>query len=166
MSQRRGRETALDMIRTLAIVIAVVVPLWFFGQASNSDKATIRPVDPSSALKGFQLDTGAPVPTTPSGWVVTVARGDVGQVRIGYVVSKERYTEFSGGSGPTFLEDTTGKGKDRAALTINGTVWHLYVSADGHESLVRTIGKVTEVVGGIREDVTQAELRALAATVR
>ncbi|MCW2545277.1 MAG: hypothetical protein JWM40_2829, partial [Frankiales bacterium] len=127
MSQRRGRETALDMVRTLAIVFAVVLPLWFFGQASSSDKATIRPVDPSTALKGFSIDTGAPVPTTPSGWTVTVARGDVGQVRIGYVVG-EHYTEFTAGSGPTFVEDVTDKGRDKGALTINGVVWRDYLN--------------------------------------
>jgi hypothetical protein len=165
LSKRRGRETALDMLRTLAIVLLVVVPLWYFGQASKGDKASIRPVDPTTALKGFAIDTGAPIPTTPTGWTVTVARGEVGQVRIGYVTG-EHYTEFTGGSGPTFVEDVTGKGTDRGPLNIKGVVWRDYVNAAGQESLVRQIGKVTEIVGGLREDVTQAQLRVLAATIR
>lgn len=165
MSERRGRETALDMLRTLAVVLAVVIPLAFFGQASRSDKARIRPVDPTEALQGFARDTGAPVPVTPNGWVVTVARGDVGSVRVGYVIG-DHYTEFAGGSGGSFVEDMTGKGRDQGPVRVGTAVWRDYLSADGHESLVRTIGRVTEVVGGVREDVSAAQLRELAAAVR
>jgi hypothetical protein len=165
MSGKRGRETALDMIRTLGIILVVVLPLWYFGQASNSDKARIRAVDATAALQAFHAETRAPVPTTPAGWTVTVARGDVGQVRVGYVIG-EHYTEFIGGSGPTFLEDITGKATDRGPLSVGGVVWRDYLNAEGKESLVRTVGKVTVVVGGIRENVTQPELRTLAATVR
>ncbi len=168
MSGKRGRETALDMIRTLGIVLAVVIPLAYFGQASKSDKARIRPVDPTAALQGFHAETKAPVPGTPAGWTVTVARGEVGQVRIGYVIG-EHYTEFIGGSGGTFLEDVTGKATDRGPIRVGSEVWRDYVSADGRESLVRTAGTagtVSLVVGGIREDVTQAQLKMLAATVR
>ncbi|MCU1587093.1 MAG: hypothetical protein JWN31_586 [Frankiales bacterium] len=165
MSGKRGRETALDMVRTLGIVMAVVIPLWYFGQASESDKARIRAVDPAPALQDFHAETNAPVPTTPAGWTVTVARGDVGQVRIGYVVG-EHYTEFIGGSGPTFLADITGKATDRGPLPVAGQVWRDYVNAAGQESLVRRLGKVTLVIGGIREDVTKPQLTALAATVR
>jgi hypothetical protein len=165
MSKKRGRETALDMLRTLAVVFAVVLPLWYFGQASQSDKAKIRPVDPTEALAAFHAETDAPVPTTPEGWTVTVARGDVGEVRVGYVIG-EHYTEFNGGSGATYLEDVTGKGRDRGPVSAGGAVWRYYVSADGRESLVRVVGRTTLVVGGVREDVTQAQLTVLAATVR
>lgn len=164
-AKRRGRETALDMIRTLVIVFAVVFPLWFFGQASPSDSKAIRPVDPASALKGFAQDTGAPVPTTPEGWVVNVATGSPGTVRVGYVIGDD-YTEFVGGRGPTYLADVTGKGQDKGPVDVNGVVWRDYVSADGHQSLVRVVKGVTLVVGGIREDVTLEQLKTLAATVR
>lgn len=166
MSGQRGRETALDMIRTLGVVLAVVIPLWYFGQASHSDKARIRAVDPTAAVQAFAAETKAPVPQgTPAGWTVTVARGDVGQVRIGYVIG-EHYTEFLGGSGPTFLADSTGKAADKGPVSVGDVVWRDYVNAAGKESLVRTLGKVTLVVGGIREDVTKSQLTTLAATVR
>ena len=164
-AKRRGRETALDMLRTLAIIFAVVLPLWFFGQASPSDSKRIRPVDPTEALHDFAADTGAPIPTTPAGWVVNVATGTRGTIRVGYVIG-EHFTEFAGGSGPAFLEDATGKGTDHGPVEVSGVSWRDYLSDDGHESLVRTVRGVTLVVGGVREDVTQAELTKLAATVR
>ena len=84
--KRRGRETALDMLRSLGVVFLLVVPLWFFGQASPSDSKRIRPIDPSEALRAFVSDTRGPVPTTPAGWVPNVQSLDGGVVRVGYVV--------------------------------------------------------------------------------
>ena len=162
---RRGRETALDMLRTLAIVLAVVIPVWYFGQASPSDVKRIRPVDPSTALHDFVADTGAPVPTAPPGWIVNVATGSRGQVRIGYVIGNH-YTEFAGGSGEMFVQDATGKGQDRGPVVVDGITWRDYVSADGHQSLVRMAGRTALVVGGVREDVTLSQLKTLAAAVR
>lgn len=164
--KKRGRETALDMIRSLAIVFALVVPLWFLGQASPGDGKRIRPVDPAPALQGFARDTGTAVPSgTPAGWVVNVARAESGGVRIGYVVG-EQYTEFVAGRGETFLDDITGKGKEQGGVDVNGVPWRVLISAEGQESLVRTAGAYTLVVGGVRESVARAQLKTLAATVR
>lgn len=165
-AKRRGRETALDMIRTLAIIFAVVLPLWYFGQASPEDSKRIRPVDATSALTAFARDTGAPIPrSTPPGWVVNVATGSDGDVRIGYVIGDD-YTEFAAGSGPTYLEDTTGKGVDKGPVRVGDVVWRDYRSPDGQQSLVRVVGRTTLVVGGVREDVSLEQLKTLAAVVR
>jgi hypothetical protein len=162
---RRGRETALDMLRTLAVVFVLVVPLWFFGQASPDDSKRIRPVDPTEALQAFAKETGGPLPSTPSGWVVNVKDYRAGVVRVGYVLG-EHYTEFQGSTGTAFLEDATGKGKPVGTVDVAGTPWQSWESQDGHTSLVRTVGSVTVLVGGVRENATQAELEQLAATVR
>ena len=163
--KKRGRENALDMIRSLAVVFLLVVPLWYFGQASPSDSKRIRPVDPTIALKDFTAETGGPVPTTPTGWVVNVRAYDNDVVRVGYVLG-EHYAEFQGSGSTGFVEDATGKGKPTQAVDIEGVTWQEYVSADGHESLVRTVGRATVLIGGVREDATLAELKTLAATVR
>ena len=161
---RRGRETALDMVRTLGVVFALVVPLWFFGQASPSDSKAIRPVDPAPALKDFVQDTGAPVPSTPAGWVANVTAYDNGAVRIGYV-RKDSYAEFAGSKAPGFLEEYAGKGSVDGTVDVDGVRWQHFVS-DKHQSLVRTVGGVTLLVGGVRETATLDELKELAATVR
>ncbi|MGZ6792681.1 MAG: DUF4245 family protein [Mycobacteriales bacterium] len=163
--KRRGRETALDMLRSLGVVFLLVVPLWFFGQASPGDSKRIRPVDPSEALKAFASDTRGPVPTTPAGWVPNVQSLDGGVVRVGYVVGG-RYLEFSGAQGTDFLEGATGRAKPVGTVDVQGTPWQDWTSPDGHESLVRTVGRVTVLVGGVRETATRAELVELAATVR
>jgi hypothetical protein len=163
--KKRGRENALDMVRSLAVVFLVVIPLWFFGQSSPGDSKSFRPIDPTPALHDFATDSGGPVPHTPSGWRVNVQAYDAGVVRVGYVVG-EHYAEFFGGVGPGFLGDATGKGKQVSTVQINGATWAIYESADAHESLVRSVGKATVLVGGIRETATQDELQALAATIR
>lgn len=163
--KKRGRETALDMVRSLAVVFLLVIPLWFFGQSSPDDSKKIRPVDPAGALRAFAVDTGGPVPSTPAGWTVNVRSYEDGVVRVGYVVG-EHYLEFSGARGRTFLDAATGKAKPGSSVNVAGVTWREYRSADGHESLVHTVGNVTVLVGGIREDASLDELKMLAATVR
>ena len=162
---RRGRETALDMVRTLAVVFALVVPLWYFGQASPGDSKDIRPVDPAPALKAFVQDTGAPVASAPSGWTVNVSTYDGTAVRVGFV-RDDSYAEFSGSKAPGFLEDYAGKGSVEGTVDVAGVTWQRYVSTDDHESLVRTVDGVTVLVGGLRETASGDELEELAATVR
>jgi hypothetical protein len=161
----RGRETALDMLRSLGVVFLLVVPLWFFGQASPGDSKRIRPVDPSAALAAFVADTKGPVPATPARWTPNVQAYDSGVVRVGYVVG-DHYLEFSGAVGTEFLADATGKAKQVGTVDVGGTAWQDWKSADGHESLVRAAGPVTVMVGGVREDASLDELKELAATVR
>jgi hypothetical protein len=163
--RKRGRETALDMVRSLAVVFLLVLPMWYFGQSSPGDSKRIRPVDPAPALAAYRADTGGPVPHTPKGWVVNVARYDAGVVRVGFVVG-DHYTEFSAGSAPTFLETAAGKGSVLGTVHVGGQVWQRYASTDGHESLLRMAGGTRLLVGGIREDVSLEQLETLAATVR
>ncbi len=163
--KKRGRESALDMVRSLAVVFLLVIPLWFFGQASPSNSKRIRPVDAAPALFDFAADTHGPVPTTPAGWVVNVRAYEGGVVRVGYVVG-EHYLEFSGARGTTFLDDATGKARQIGTVNVGSVKWRDFVSPDGHESLVRTVGEVTVLVGGVRAQASQDELEKLAATVR
>ena len=162
--KRRGRETVLDMVRSLGVVFLLVIPLWFFGQASPQDSKRIRPVDPADALHAFAQDTHGPVPHTPGGWVVNVARYEGSTVRIGYVVG-DHYAEFAGANGTAFLAEESGKATPIGVVDVKGVSWQDLRSADGHESLVRTVGGVTVLVGGVRENASSTELRTLAATV-
>lgn len=164
---RRGRETALDMVRTLAVVFALVIPLWFFGQSSPGDEQRIRPVDPTSALQGFVQDTGGPVPSrTPDGWTPTVrdVLSTPGVTRVGYVRG-DSYVEFAGGRGTDWLKELTGKGNPVGTIDVAGTAWRDYRAADGAQSLVLTRGGVTVLVGGVRESASLDELLVFARLV-
>lgn len=164
-ASRRGRETALDMLRTLGVVFLLVIPLWFFGQASPGDGKRIRAIDPTEALRSFATDTGAPVASTPAGWIPNVATYSGGVLRVGFVDGNS-YAEFTGGSGPMFLETYAGKGSVDGTVDVAGVSWQKYSSTDGHGSLVREVRGQTLLVGGIREDASDAQLAELAATVR
>jgi hypothetical protein len=165
--KRRGRETALDMVRTLALVFAVVLPLWFFGQASPGDSKRIRPVDPAAAYAAFVADTHGPVPSsTPPRWTCTVREYSTGGVlRVGYVLH-DSYVEFSGARGTAFLVDATGNASRVGSLDVGGTAWESWKNASGAQSLVLRRGDVTVLVGGVRETASQAELETFARLVR
>jgi hypothetical protein len=167
-AQKRGRETALDMLRTLAVVFALVVPMWFFGRSSPSDEQRIRPVDPSGAYVAFAQDTGGPVVTrTPDGWTPTVRdlATSPGVVRVGYVHG-DHYLEFLGSKGTDFLDEATGKATEVGTVTVGSVQWRDYRDDAGAQSLVLTRAGVTVVIGGVRETASQAELVELAALVR
>lgn len=167
-SKNRGRETALDMVRTLAVVFALVVPMWFFGRSSPGDEQAIRPVDPSGAYAAFVQDTGGPVPSgTPAGWTATVRDLATvpGVTRVGYVRG-DSYVEFVGGRGAEFLDDATGQAAPVGTIDIGGVAWRDFRGAEGRQSLVLTRAGATVVVGGVRESATEDELVAFARLVR
>ena len=168
--KRRGREGVTDMVRSLGIVMMLVVSLWFFGQASPSDRHPLRVVDARSQYTDFtRAHPGVPVPATPpAGWITNVATYDATTqlLRVGYVISRTAYTEFAAGAGPSFIADQTGRGATVGPLTIAGVVWQHVRSADERDALVREVRGVSLVVGGVREKASLAELSQLAAAVR
>jgi hypothetical protein len=161
---RRGRETVLDMIRTLAVVFALVIPLWFFGQASPSDKKDIRPVDPTATYQAFSSSTGGPTPSTPEGWTPNVQAYEGDVARVGFVRG-EHYMEWQGATGTGWLVDATGKGKQVGTVTVGGAEWQRWEDGDEHVSLVRAFEKATVLVGGVRENAPLDELQSHAATL-
>ena len=99
------------MLRTLAVVFALVLPLWFFGRSSPGDEQAIRPVDPTDAYAAFVEATHGPVlRSTPAGWTCTVRafEPEAGVLRVGYV-RDDSYLEVSGAEGTSFLADATGR---------------------------------------------------------
>lgn len=161
---KRGRETALDMVRTLAVVFALVLPLWFFGRSSPGDEQAIRPLDPAPAYAAWVEDTGGPVLRAPAGWTCTVRAYDGGVLRVGYV-HDDSYAELSGAKGSAFLAEATGQAAPQGTVSVNGVAWQDYRAASGAQSLVLTRGDVTVLVGGVRETASTAELVALAERV-
>lgn len=168
--KKRGRETAGDMIRSLLVVFALVVPLWFLAQPPKSDSQTLRVVDPTADVSAFRAAApGVPTPTTPAGWKPTSSTPDLpASLRIGYVVPGEQYAEYAASTGAAgaFLPGITGNGSRVGSFTVGGTDWQLWRDGDGHTSLVQTLPAGTVVVGGVRETASLDQLRTLALTVR
>jgi len=156
------------MVRTLAIVFALVLPMYLFHQGGPGSRRHIRPVDPAEVYALAAKDFGAPVPSaTPRGWTCTVRDTDTtpGVARVGYVVG-DHYVEFVASTGDGFLLEATGKARPVGTVDVGGVAWQDYQNNDGAESLVLRRGTATVLVGGVRETATRAELQTLAAAVR
>ena len=165
--KKRGTETVLDMVRTLAVVFAVVLPLWFFGQASPGDSKRIRPVDPAEDYSAFAADTHGPVLTAaPPHWTCNVRDYTTGGVlRVGYVLD-HRYLEVSGALGTSFLTDETGHASKVGTVDVSGTTWESWKNGAGAQSLVLRRGDVTVLVGGVRETASESDLETFARLMR
>ena len=166
--KRRGRETVFDMVRTLVVVFALVLPMYLFHQGGPDSRKHVRAVDPTEVFALASRDLGVPVVTAaPKGWTCTVrdTATTEGVARVGYVVG-DHYVEWAAGKGEQFLLDQTGKADRVGTDVVSGTTWQLYRDDAGAESLVLQRRGATLVLGGVRETVTRAELETLAAAVR
>ena len=165
--RKRGREAAGDMVRSLGIVLAIVLFVWFFARPPHSDEKKLRVVDPSSDVQGFTAAVpGAVVPRAmPATWKQTVSRyePDAAQLRLGWVTPADHYAEYAATARPTraFLADITGGARPADQVDIDGTSWTQY-RKNGATSLVHVFGTTTVVLGTLRDTATLDELRLLA----
>lgn len=173
-ARKRGRETAADMIRSLGLVLLLVLFAFWLAQPPDSDKAEVRVIDPATETRSFtQAAPGAVVPgPLPAGWRPTVAAFQPGppRLRIGFNTPAGEYAEFlafavAPGQAPGFVDEATGEARSLGDLTLAGATWEQRRDEDGSLSLVRRVGDVTVVVGGVRATTTLVELEALAAAV-
>src|SRR3954464_5691970 len=165
--RKRGREAAGDMVRSLGIVLAIVLFVWFFARPPHSDEKKIRVVDPTSDLQGFSRAVpGAVVPRSmPADWQSTVStyQPEAEQLRLGWVTPAGHYAEYAATARPTkrFVADITGDATRAEAVDIDGTSWTQY-RKDRAISLVHVFGATTVVLGTLRDTATLDELRVLA----
>jgi len=169
--KKRGRETAGDMVRSLGLVLAGVVVVFFFAQPPDSDIERLRPVDAAGDISAFRAD--APAAAVPEGlperWVSTVSllTGEPRALRIGYNTPTGAYAEYAASTAPAagLVEDLTGRGERLDPVDVGGASWEQYRDSDGSLSLVRAYGPVTVVVGTLRATAPLSELRVLAGSL-
>jgi hypothetical protein len=165
--KKRGREAAGDMVRSLGIVLAIVLFVWFFARPPHSDEKKIRVVDSASDVQAFTSAVhGAVVPRAmPADWKQTVSRydPDAELLRLGWVTPAGHYIEYAGTARPTqaFLADITGEAPKSEPVAIDDTTWTQY-RKDDTISLVHAFGPATVVLGTLRDTATLDELRLLA----
>ena len=170
--RKHGRETAADMLRTLAVIMLLVVPMWFLAQPPDSDEQRIRVVDPSADLAAFQTEVPqAPVPVAlPETWRATSStlQQEPDALRVGYVTPQGEYAEFAASTAEPdeYLTEMTGaKSAALDDVQVDGVAWEQYRDADGSLSLVRSYGPAVVVIGSLRSSADLAELRTLAASL-
>ena len=169
--KKRGRETAGDMIRSLAVIMVLVLMMWWLAQPPDEDEQPLRTVDPSADVAAFTADApSVPVPTgLPEQWRPTSSTLGAGSLRIGWVTPDGEYAEYAASSQPAeeFLPEIAGtKAEQVEPLQVDGEAWEQYREADGSVSLVRSYGSTLVVVGTKRATADVAELELLAGSLR
>jgi hypothetical protein len=170
-AKKRGRETAVDMLRSLALVLLVVIPIWFLAQPPDSAEQRIRVVDQAPDVAAWRTTADpAPVPAElPDGWRPTVGQftPEPPRLRLGWNTPDGAYAEFAAttGAAARFVEELTGASTSTGTVDVDGAAWQRYEDDDGSVSLVRSYGEVTVVVGTRRTTASLDELLVLAAGV-
>lgn len=169
-TRARGRENVRDMVLSLAVCVAVIVPVWFLGQPAPSDSKALRVVETADDIAAFRTAApGVAVPgPLPTAWRATSSTLEQGRLRIGWVTPDDGYVEYAAQAGPPgeFVPEQTGRGTPATALTVGGRRFTVYRNGDGHTSLVVERPAGTVVLGGLRETAEDDELAELAQALR
>lgn len=155
----RLRQTAMDMIRSLALVLAAVAVILIITHRPQPD--AVKPVNVTPLLTVARAQAGYPVlvateaeyvPTSVR-WEPTEQTDKVPVWHVGYVTPDTQYVSIdqTASTAPGFIADSTIKGIAGDAVTIDGTAWQKYESTGEtgtRRSLVLVGPKGTTVVSG------------------
>jgi Protein of unknown function (DUF4245) len=173
---KRGRQSATDMLRSLAVVAGVVaVTLVFVPGLLHPGKSQRFPASSyTDDVAGFRQLSGRPALSPsglPSGWTANAASltGAAGtaHLHIGWATPGAHYAGLEESVAPAsrFVPTVLGAGLDDVSghVDLGGVTWRTLTSARGEYSLFATRHGVTAVVTGSAPD---AQLRTLAALLR
>lgn len=165
------RQTVGDMIRSMAVVLAVVFVIVLL--AWRPAPEAVKVVDPGPAIARAVGD-GAFAVSAPTSlddaWRVTSARwertaesGDADVLHLGYVTPADAYAQVTQSTAGTerYLDEQTGSGEPAGEQVVDGEPWQRFASAD-RRSLVRTDGRSVTIVSGSAD---WDEIAALAASL-
>jgi hypothetical protein len=155
--KKRGTEVISDMLRSLAVVGIVIVPLWLL--IPHHAKQTVTRIDYSTALSQARRLSTHPVlapAALPSGWTATsvsLAGGNGKPIvfHIGFVTPAGDYAaiEESDGPQPGYLVTLLGNTpKGLGDVRVGALAWRSLRGADGRVALVRPSTPPTVVVTG------------------
>ena len=159
------KQTVGDMVRSMAVVLAVVGALLLVTWRPDPDPVRVVDIDPLVIVATAQADYPIVVPTLPGlrptsvRWEPTEESGEIAVWHVGYVTEGDQYLEItqSTASDPLFLERETGNGEISGLIEIDGQQWQ-YFTADTGNSLVGLLGGVTTIIQGTgtESELTQA----------
>lgn len=158
------KQTVGDMIRSMAVVLAVVGALLLVTWRPDPDPVRVVDIDPLVIVASAQADYPVLVPTlvglrpTSVRWEPTDESGDIAVWHVGYVTEGDQYLEItqSIASDPLFLQKETGNGEIIAVVDIDGQQWQ-YFTAESGDSLVGVVDGVTTIIQGTGTELELTE---------
>lgn len=168
----RGRETAGDMVRSLAAVLVLVGVVVAFNVADQPDPV-VRDINYSAALAQARgqatYDVLAPEPL-PAGWRATSARtdasGDGLTWHLGLVTGSGDYAAVEQTDGPraAFVRQFADDAEPAGTVSLGGATWRRLEGGDPEpRALLRTDSGVTTLVAG---SASWADLDRVARTLQ
>ena len=152
----RMRQTVGDMIRSMAVVLALVFVIVLLAWRPSPE--AVKVVDPAPAIaraeSGAEFAVAAPV-ALADGWRVTSARwepttesGSEPVLHLGYVTPADEYAQVTQSTvdSARYLDEQTGRGRPAGEQAVDGVTW-LRFEGEERRSLVRADGTSVEPVG-------------------
>lgn len=151
----RMRQTVGDMVRSMAVVLAVVAAILLVTWRPQPDPVREVPVEPVLLIAQTQASFDVLLPdqqglrATSVRWEPTEESGGERVWHVGFVTPEEEYLQVSQSTAasPQFLLEQTANGEPVGSVSIDGQQWQQF-SYDGRNSLVALDGGVTTVVSG------------------
>jgi hypothetical protein len=170
----RSSRTAMDMVRSMAVVLGFIAAIWLLSLVSRHHVTDpVQPVDYASQL-AVARDTApyrvlAPR-SLPSGWEATSvdAEGDSTQFtwHLGFLIDRANYVglEQSNTDSALYVSQTIGEDTPDGRQDIGGVSWRRLIDQNsGDHSLVRVTPADTTIVTGT---LSYAGLADFIATLR
>ena len=142
VQRKRGRETALDMVRSMAVMAAFVGFILLITWRPLPDANPIKPIDAFSAAKAAQSRAEFPLllMKLPGGWNATSARLEKAPNdntkhvwHIGYVTDTGNYfavEQTDTALREAFVKANTSGPKEANPLRLETTTWSVYPASD------------------------------------
>lgn len=162
------RKTAFDMLRSMAVVLALVFVIVLLAWRPLPEE--VRVIDPVPVIDAaaMQADFTVQVPEgldeqwrpTSARWEPTQESGDLPVLHIGYVTPSDQYAQLSQSreASEQYLGEQTSGGAPVGTREVDGIVWQEWQAPD-RLSLVQIEDGVTTIVSGTG---TVAELESMA----
>jgi hypothetical protein len=172
MDKKRGTEVVGDMLRSLAVVIVVIIPLWLLIPHHTHQHVTV--IDYSTELSQARRVAAHPLVAPgglPATWRPTSVSSSGGSgmptvFHLGYVTPAGDYAALEESDGPVGAYLLTLEGKTPQSLDsvrVGTSSWQQLRGTDGRLALVSTATPMTVVVKGTAK---LPELETLAASLR
>ena len=150
----RLRQTVADMVRSLAVVFAVVAVIWLFTLRPQPDPVRVVDVAPTLALARAQAEFPVLYPDglssewrpTSVRWQATDGSAPDPAFHVGFVTPDDAYVQIaeSATTNPRYIPEQTSAGRPAGT---DGQ-WQRYDNGQGTLSLVTVRDGVTIVVSG------------------